>query len=193
MTVREVAGAPIYQAYVGSSANPGLRDFAVPALMVHGRQVAPGVSFDVNPTSRQILGTLVDEGYLAKLVRAGARIHQAGCNGCIGMGQAPATGRISLRTVPRNFPGRSGTKEDQVYLCSPETATASALTGRITDPRELGMPYPTFHEPERISVYTDMLEPPAPPGERVPLEKGPNIKELGHVRSPAPGPSADRC
>ena len=91
--VREVAGRPIYQAYLGSSANPGLRDFAVPALMVQTRQAAPGVSFDVNPTSRQILGTLIDEGYLAHLVRAGARLHQAGCNGCIGMGQAPATGR----------------------------------------------------------------------------------------------------
>ena len=177
--VREVAGLPIYQAYVGSSANPGLRDFAVPALMVDGRQVAPGVSFDVNPTSRQILGTLVDHSYLGKLVRAGARIHQAGCNGCIGMGQAPATGRISLRTVPRNFPGRSGTREDQVYLCSPETATASALAGRITDPRDLGLPYPAFCEPERIEVNVAMLEPPGAPGERIPLEKGPNIKELG--------------
>ncbi len=80
----------------------------------------------------------------------GARIHQAGCNGCIGMGQAPATGRISLRTVPRNFPGRSGTKEDQVYLCSPETAVASALTGVITDPRTLEMEYPQFTEPDQF-------------------------------------------
>jgi aconitate hydratase len=170
---------PSSPAYVGSSPNPGLRDFAVPALMVAGRQVAAGVSFDVNPTSRQILGTLIDEGYLATLVRAGARIHQAGCNGCIGMGQAPATGRISLRTVPRNFPGRSGTREDQVYLCSPETATASALTGRITDPRDLGIPHPVFREPEKIAVNIDMLEAPGERDGRVPLEKGPNIKELG--------------
>jgi aconitate hydratase len=101
------------------------------------------------------------------------------------MGQAPATGRISVRTVPRNFPGRSGTKEDQVYLCSPETATASALTGQITDPRDLGMPYPTVRVPERVRVNTDMLEPPAPRGETVELEKGPNIKELG-VFDPLP-------
>jgi aconitate hydratase len=179
--VREVAGREIYQAYLGSSANPGLRDFAVPALMVEGRTVAPGVSLDVNPTSRQILDILAEEGHLARLIRAGARIHQAGCNGCIGMGQAPATGRISLRTVPRNFPGRSGTREDQVYLCSPETATASALTGRITDPRDLNGSPPRFREPERIRVNEEMLEPPASRGETVELEKGPNIKDLGEL------------
>src|SRR5690606_874129 len=99
--------------------------------------------------------------YLQMLTRAGARIHQAGCNGCIGMGQAPATGRISLRTVPRNFPGRSGTREDTVYLCSPETAAASALTGEITDPRTLedrfGMVYPRIEEPEQIAINTDQL------------------------------------
>jgi aconitate hydratase len=137
--VREVAGRPIYQAYIGSSANPGLRDFAVPALMVKDRHIPDQVSFDVNPASRQVLEQLIDSGLLGHLIHAGARLHQAGCNGCIGMGQAPAVGRISLRTVPRNFPGRSGTREDQVYLCSPETATASALTGVITDPRTLSM------------------------------------------------------
>jgi aconitase A len=121
------------------------------------------VSFDVNPTSRQILENLTNSGLLGKLIRAGARIHQAGCNGCIGMGQAPASGRISLRTVPRNFPGRSGTKEDQVYLCSPETATASALTGAITDPRTLDMRYPQFREPNVVAVNTEMLFPPARP------------------------------
>src|SRR5436189_6368393 len=91
----------------------------------------------------------------ATLIRAVARIHQAGCNGCIGMGQAPATGRISLRTVPRNFPGRSGTREDQVYLCSPETAAASALAGVITDPRTLKMESPKFLQPERLIINTD--------------------------------------
>ncbi|NIP83448.1 MAG: aconitate hydratase, partial [Desulfuromonadales bacterium] len=169
--VREVAGREIYQAYIGSSANPGFRDFAVPALMVDGRQVHPEVSFDVNPTSRQILENLTEDGYLTKLIHAGARIHQAGCNGCIGMGQAPATGRNSLRTVPRNFPGRSGTKEDAVYLCSPETAAASALTGRITDPRELqeelGIAYPAFREPEAIVVNEEMLVPPPQDGSDV--------------------------
>lgn len=176
--VREEAGKEIYQAYVGSSANPGLRDFAVPALVVDGRQVHDRVSFDVNPTSRQILENLAQMGYLARLIHAGARLHQAGCNGCIGMGQAPASDQISLRTVPRNFPGRSGTKEDKVYLCSPETAVASALSGKITDPRTLDMPYPNFEEPEEIVVNEDMLVPPPPSGSDVALEKGPNIKPL---------------
>jgi aconitate hydratase len=136
------------------------------------------VSFDVNPTSRQILENLIQLGLLGKLIHAGARLHQAGCNGCIGMGQAPATGRISLRTVPRNFPGRSGAKEDQVYLCGPETAAASALTGVITDPRTLGMAYLRFAEPESILINDQMLVPPAPDSESVGLEKGPNIKPL---------------
>jgi homoaconitase/3-isopropylmalate dehydratase large subunit len=104
--VRDVQGRPVYQVYIGSSANPGYRDFAVVAEIVRGRQVHNGVSFDVNPTSRQILLNLTGDGHLASLLRAGARLHQAGCNGCIGMGQAPATGQLSLRTVLRNFPGR---------------------------------------------------------------------------------------
>ncbi len=178
--VREVAGQPVGQAYVGSSANPGLRDFAVPALMVEGREVAPEVSFDVNPASRQILENLMLLGLLPRLVHAGARIHQAGCNGCIGMGQAPASGTISLRTVPRNFPGRSGTRDDQVYLCSPETATAAALTGRITDPRDLGGDHPRFAEPERITVNDRAIEAPAGTDAAAGMElvKGPNIAPL---------------
>ena len=142
--VYEMAGREIYQSYIGSSANPGFRDFAIAALIVADRQVVDRVSLDINPTSRQILENLVHLGYLEKLIHAGARIHQPGCNGCIGMGQAPATGKISLRTVPRNFPGRSGTKGDQVYLCSPETAAVSALMGVITDPRQFDAPYPEY-------------------------------------------------
>jgi aconitate hydratase len=148
--------------------------------MVRGRQVNNAVSFDVNPTSRQILGNLSRQGYLSDLIQAGARIHQAGCNGCIGMGQAPATHKISLRTVPRNFPGRSGTSEDMVYLCSPETATASALTGVITDPRDLDMPYPQFEEPKEIVINIPMLEPPfdEKTAKQTELIKGPNIKSF---------------
>jgi aconitate hydratase len=178
--VREVAGQEIYQAYVGSSANPGYRDFAIAAKIVEGRRVHPRVSFDVNPTSRHLLENLVHDGLLLALVRAGARIHQAGCNGCIGMGQAPATDRISLRTVPRNFPGRSGTKEDKVCLVSPETAAASALTGVITDPRTLGIPYPEVAEPEHPLLDADLFEAPPPLEEarQVTLVKGPNITSI---------------
>lgn len=178
--VREVAGEPIYQAYIGSSANPGFRDFAVPAEMLKDKKIPYGISYDVNPTSRNSLEELIREGYLANLIHAGARVHQAGCNGCIGMGQAPATGRNSLRTVPRNFPGRSGTPEDSVFLCSPETATASAMMGKITDPRDLKMPYPKLrHHGEHIT-NREMLQAPLPKEQalKVELIKGPNIKSL---------------
>ncbi|GHF07022.1 aconitate hydratase [Streptomyces morookaense] len=182
--VREVAGEPIGQAVIGSSANPGLRDFAVAAAIVEGRQTHPAVSFDINPTSREILADLTRMSATFALITAGARIHQAGCLGCIGMGQAPAAGRNSLRTFPRNFPGRSGTEQDAVWLCSPETAAVSALTGRITDPRrwaeEEGVPCPVLHLPERASVNTAMLEPPLPHEQAasVELERGPNISGL---------------
>jgi len=176
--VREVAGESIYQAYIGSSANPGLRDFAVPAMMVKGRQTHDRVSFDINPTSRQILENLTELGYLRDLLGAGARLHQTGCNGCIGMGQAPATDQISLRTVPRNFPGRSGTTEDKVCLCSPETATASALTGVITDPRDLDMDYPVFDASRTFHVADRNIRPPAQHPELTMVEKGPNISAL---------------
>ena len=176
--VTEVAGREIYQSYIGSSANPGMRDLAIAAVIVDNKIVHERVSLDINPATREILENLTSQGYLQKLIHAGARIHQAGCNGCIGMGQAPATGTISLRTVPRNFPGRSGTKDDQVYLCSPETAAASALTGVITDPRTLDITYPLFIEPAKVTAHNEMLIAPAPEGEDVDIVKGPNIKPM---------------
>ncbi|MFW5823844.1 MAG: aconitate hydratase [Marinobacter sp.] len=176
--VSEVAGESIYQSYIGSSANPGLRDFVVPALMVKGRQVHHRVSFDINPTSRQVLENLVELGYLRDLLSAGARLHQTGCNGCIGMGQAPATDQISLRTVPRNFPGRSGTAEDKVCLCSPETATASALNGVITDPRTLATDCPRFDDSRSFYVEDRNIRPPARHPELTVVEKAPNISSL---------------
>lgn len=182
--VREAAGTPIGQVVVGSSANPGFRDFAVAAALVKGRQTADSVSFDVNPTSRQILVDLTRAGHVTELLAAGARIHQAGCLGCIGMGQAPATGQNSLRTFPRNFPGRSGTSDDAVWLCSPETAAASAVTGVLTDPRDFAaehdIPRPDLAPPERSAVNTRMLVPPLPRSEAADEElvKGPNISGL---------------
>ncbi|MFB6264596.1 MAG: aconitate hydratase [Bradymonadaceae bacterium] len=184
--VSEIEGKEIAQSYIGSSANPGYRDFAVVAEIFGDEQAHDRVSFDVNPTSRQVLQNLTENGHLLSLIQSGARIHQAGCNGCIGMGQAPATDEISLRTVPRNFPDRSGTKEDMVHLVSPETAAASALTGEITDPRRLedlyDMEYPgeEAREPNDIIVNEEMLVEPLPPEEaqEVELEKGPNVSEV---------------
>ncbi len=181
--VREIAGRPIYQAYIGSSANPGFRDFAISAEMVKGRKIPMGVSYDINPTSRNSLEELTREGYLADMIHAGARIHQAGCNGCIGMGQAPASGKNSLRTTPRNFPGRSGTPEDLVFLCSPETATASALMGKITDPRDLKFPYPKIKYRGEQITNNEMLQAPLEKerAAQVELIKGPNIASLPHL------------
>ena len=178
--VRELVGLPIYQSYIGSSANPGYRDFAIVAQMVKDQKIPDHVSFDINPTSRQLLEELIEEGEMTHLLHAGARLHQAGCNGCIGMGQAPASGKVSLRTVPRNFPGRSGTIDDQVYLCSPETAAASALTGVLTDPRESGLPYPKVKIPKKRILNKKMFVPPLPENEArlVELVKGPNIQAL---------------
>jgi len=181
--VSEVEGDDIYQAYIGSSANPGFRDFWVASEIVKNKRAHDDVSFDINPTSRQIIENMVSTGAMLHLVQSGARIHQAGCNGCIGMGQAPATGRNSLRTVPRNFPDRSGTKEDSVFLCSPETAAASALTGKITDPGKLedlyDMKYPKYAEPEDYIINKEMLHAPEPNGqEHKELVKGPNISTM---------------
>lgn len=174
--VREVEGLEVFQSMVGSSANPGYRDFAVVAEIMDGKLAHDKVSFDINPSSRQILENLARRGHLEKLIRSGGRIHQAGCNGCIGMGQAPANGRPSLRTVPRNFPGRSGTKEDAVYLCGPEVAAAAALTGKITDPRKLGIPYPRVSEPDELVIDTEAVSPPLEKERGCELDKGSNIK-----------------
>ncbi len=176
--VSEVAGRKVYQCVIGSSANPGLRDFAIVALILQGKKVHENVSLDINPTSRQMLENLTAQGFLGTLIHQGGRIHQAGCGGCIGMGEAPATGRISLRTMPRNFPGRSGTKEDQVYLCSPETAAASAIAGVITDPRTMDIPYPAFEEPEEYILNIEALTAPPADGSKIELVKGPNIASL---------------
>lgn len=183
--VSEVAGKPISQCVVGSSANPGLRDFWIVGAILKEKSVNAGVSLDINPTSRQIIQNMIDNKTFGSLITAGARFHQSGCMGCIGMGQAPATNTISLRTMPRNFPDRSGTKDDQVYLCSPETAAASALTGKITDPRDLeklyDMKYPKYKAPEMHIINTDMLLGPPDDNSGLELEKGPNIKSLPHI------------
>ncbi len=184
--VRDVPKRDVYQSYIGSSANPGYRDYAVVAAIMKGQTPHDRISLDINPSTRQVCEQLVADGHMAALLEAGARVHQPGCNGCIGMGQAPAVGRASLRTVPRNFPGRSGTNEDAIYLCSPETAAAAALTGIITDPRDLDMDYPRIVEPKGPRASMLKLTPPAEPevARATRLEKTDNITSLPDLDAP---------
>jgi aconitate hydratase len=172
--VSEVTGKPVAQVLVGSCSNSSLRDLMIVAKVLNREQVHPDVSFEINPGSRQVLENITDLGEMLTLIRAGARVHQAGCLGCIGMGQAPPTGSISLRTFPRNFPGRSGTVNDQVYLCSPEVAIASAVKGEITDPRVLGE-YPDLNLPEKYLLGDQRIEPPLDLSEELEIIRGPNI------------------
>lgn len=176
--VSEVAGVKVDQVIVGSSANGSFRDLMVVAEIVKGREVPAAMSFHINPSSRAVLENVAERGGVNALLASGARIHQSGCLGCIGMGQAPGTGQVSLRTFPRNFPGRSGTVGDQVYLCSSETAAAAALFGTITDPRALStlMPYPRIIDPQKFMTdHSSIIVPPAD-GATVTVARGPNIK-----------------
>ncbi len=178
--VREVAGIRVDQVIIGSSVNSSFRDLMVTARIIEGRHAHPDTSLHINPGSRQVLENVAAQGGLMALLLAGARVHQSGCLGCIGMGQAPGTGQVSLRTFPRNFPGRSGTKDDRVYLCSPETGIAAAITGVITDPRELGreMAYPRIRDPESYVVDESSIIFPMDELRQTTIERGPNIRPL---------------
>jgi len=178
--VREVAGLHVDQVIVGSSVNSSFRDLMVTAKIVEGRRRHTSISFHINPGSQQVLENVADQGGALALLLAGARIHESGCLGCIGMGQAPGTGQVSLRTFPRNFPGRSGTKDDKVYLCSPETAAAAALKGVITDPRDLGkeMTYPRVKDPARYITNESSIISPSKALRGTEVIRGPNIRPL---------------
>ena len=179
VTVREVAGTKVDQVIVGSSVNSSFRDLMTVCRIMEGHRVASGVHFHVNPGSRQVLENVAQDGGVLMLLMAGVSIHQSGCLGCIGMGQAPGTNQVSLRTFPRNFPGRSGTKDDKVYLCSPETAAASGIAGVITDPRDLGktMSWPGVNNPERYLLDDSGIVFPLSPEDAavVEIKTGPNI------------------
>ncbi len=175
--VAEAAGTPVDQVLIGSCGNSSFRDLMVVARALKGRRVHPRVSLEINPGSRQVLENLTLAGGLLPLLEAGARVMPPGCWGCIGIGQAPATGAVSLRTFPRNFPGRSGTQDDRVYLASPETAVAAAVFGELTDPRRLGS-YPRVAAPRYFLVNGRQLLPPPPAGEPVEVLRGPNIVPL---------------
>ncbi|MBI4362812.1 MAG: aconitate hydratase [Euryarchaeota archaeon] len=172
--VREVAGTPVRQVAVGSSVNSSYRDLMVVARVLKGKHIHPNLHMVMSPGSRQIYINMLERGAIMDLIMAGVRDLEVACGPCIGMGAAPPSGGNSLRTFNRNFPGRSGTPGDLVWLCSPETAAAAALTGAITDPRTLG-PAPDLQEPERYIQYTEGFIHPPENGPTIEVYRSPNI------------------
>jgi aconitate hydratase len=173
--VREAAVTATRQVCVGSSVNSSYEDLALVAAVLRGRSLPPELDLTVTPGSRQILDMIVRSGVYADLLSVGARILEPACGPCIGIGQAPAAGAVSVRTFNRNFPGRSGTADDRVYLCSPATAAATALSGALADPRELGALPPLAPPPPNPEVDDRQIVHPPNDGRRVELEKGRNI------------------
>lgn len=176
-TVDEIGPMKIDQVCIGSCTNSSLMDMMKVAYILKGKTVHPDVSLSIAPGSKQVLSMLAENGALADMLEAGARVLESACGPCIGMGQSPNSGGISLRTFNRNFEGRSGTADGQIYLVSPELAAVSALTGVLTDPRTLGE-MPDFELPEKFLVNDNMIVPPAPEEEMDSVEilRGPNIK-----------------
>ena len=184
VTVSSLKGTKVDQVCIGSCTNSSLLDMLKAAALLKGRTIAPGVSLSVSPGSKQVLTMLADCGALSDILASGARLLECACGPCIGMGFSPNSGGVSLRTFNRNFLGRSGTADAKVYLVSPETAVASALTGEITDPRTLGLDKIEVSLPERFKIDDSAVLPPASPGEAAEVQvlRGPNIKELPQGR-----------
>ena len=176
---RELEGVQVSQVCVGSCTNPSLRDLLRVAAILKGRRIAGGVSLSVSPGSRQVLQMLADCGALSDILASGARVLECACGPCIGMGFSPASGGVSVRTFNRNFEGRSGTRDAQVYLVSPEVAAATALCGHIADPRALGA-YPDVTLPERFLADDSGVLLPADEAEAADVEvvRGPNIRPM---------------
>jgi aconitate hydratase len=181
--VGEIEGTPIEQVLVGSCTNGSWEDMYVVAEILRGRRVHPDVSFVLFPASQQILETMARRGLVADLLAAGAVVSESTCGACPGIGHVPASGSRSLRAFNRNFPGRSGLKDDQIYLSSSQTACVSALRGVITDPRKLGRA-PEVVFPPRFTPSTAGLVAPSPNGTDAPVVKGPNIREVPIGRPP---------
>ena len=176
-TVAEIGRLKVDQVCIGSCTNSSFMDMMKVAYILKGKTVHPDVSLAIAPGSKQVLNMIAQNGALATMIDAGARILESACGPCIGMGQSPNSGGVSLRTFNRNFEGRSGTKDGQIYLVSPEMAAASALTGYLTDPRELGE-MPKFEMPRQFVINDNMVVAPAPVEEmdKVEILRGPNIK-----------------
>lgn len=174
-TVRQTGGIAVDQVCLGSCTNSSYKDLVTVAKILKGKVTHPGVSFILAPGSRQVLETLAREGYLADLLASGARLMENACGFCIGNSQSPKSHAVSLRTSNRNFLGRSGTMDADVYLVSPETAAAAVITGRFTDPRDLGMEYPHVQMPEHLRIDDSMILRPGPADRNVEIYRGPNI------------------
>ena len=184
--VSELAGMKIDQVCIGSCTNSSLLDLLKVAYILKGKTVADSVSLSVAPGSRQVLRMLSDMGALSDILDAGARVLECACGPCIGMGQSPNSGGVSLRTFNRNFEGRSGTKDGQIYLVSPEVAAVSAITGVFTDPSEFLGDMPEFTMPEKFTVHDNMVVAPASAEEagEVEILRGPNIKAFPIATAP---------
>ncbi|MDN3510405.1 MAG: aconitate hydratase [Candidatus Jettenia sp.] len=175
--VSEIKGIKVQQVCIGSCTNSSYHDLMVSAVMLKGRKVHPDVSLTISPGSRQVLEMIAKNGALTDMIAAGARVIEAACGPCIGMGQAPASGGVSVRSFNRNFEGRSGTSDAQVYLVSPETAIATAINGVISDPREFGTPIVITY-PKCFIIDDSMIIPPSEKTEEVTIIRGQNIKPL---------------
>ncbi len=174
-TVRAIGPIAVDQVCIGSCTNSSLLDMMKTAWILRGRTVHPDVSLVIAPGSRQVLNMLAKSGALSDMISAGARILEAACGPCIGMGQSPKSNAVSLRTNNRNFYARSGTASAQVYLVSPETAALSAVNGYLSDPSVLG-PMPSFPMPETFEINDNLIILPEPPGNSVEIVRGPNIR-----------------
>ncbi|HEX9935020.1 MAG TPA: aconitase family protein, partial [bacterium] len=185
VNVSDLSGTPVQQVALGSCTNSSYRDLSIVSQMLKGRHLHPDVSAALTPGSKQVVRTLLDRGEWQAILDSGIRILENVCGPCIGMGFSPPFGALSLRTFNRNFEGRSGTKTAGVYLCSPETAAASVLTGKITDPRTLGITLRPPELPERFPIDDSGILPPSQTPEKVVILRGPNIKPLP-VKGPLP-------
>jgi len=174
--VKSLRGVKVNQVAVGSCTNSSYRDLMTVAKMLKGKTIHPDVSMAISPGSKQVFEMISKNGALTDILDAGARILESACGPCIGMGFAPRSGGVSVRSFNRNFTGRSGTKDAKVYLSSPETAVACALTGKITDPRKLGIRQPKIAWPKTFLVNDNMIIPPT--RKKVEVVRGPNIKPL---------------